>query len=128
MKRPFLPVVVVTAALLFVLSFFWPGPYRYDELGAAAGRSYLVRGNRFTGRTEIFVSSSGWMDRDPGAIPPPGALMFGGALSLALTFGVGFALGRRGEHPRAQDPDSIWDRPTIHRPSRRTPRDMTGDD
>lgn len=99
MNRSILPLAVPTLAFLFVLVFFWPGPYRYDELGAGAGRSSLVRVNRFTGRTEILRSAAGWEDRHPGAIPEAPLYVALGTAAVLLAFGAGWGAARRLPRP-----------------------------
>lgn len=45
---------VVVLIALIVLTFFYPGVYRYDTV-ISGGDSIPIRTNRFTGRTEIFA-------------------------------------------------------------------------
>lgn len=90
MNRPLSHLVVLCAAALFVLVFFWPGPYRHDQL-----RDTVLRVNRFTGRTEVLSPSSGWKDRHPGATPDAPLVVLAGGAALALAFFGGVLVGRR---------------------------------
>ena len=88
-----LPISIVGA--IFILTFFWPGPYRYETYGGSTGSSFLVRVNRFTNGTEIFYPSSGWKKRDPGSVPDTPALYFAAGGVLVASFVGGYLLGRR---------------------------------
>ena len=88
-----LPISIVGA--IFILTFFWPSPYRYESLGRSSGSALLVRVNRFTNRTEIFIPSSGWKERDPGSVPDTPALYFAAGGLLVASFVGGYLLGRR---------------------------------
>lgn len=104
MKHRALQLAVVFA-ILFVASFFWPGPYRMEELGRGSGRSVLVRVNRFTGRTEVLTGyrGRGWEESDPGVVIGQGAQVFGGTTVILILCGLSYATGRRdaGRNPPA---------------------------
>ena len=92
------PLVLVALGifLAFFASFFWPGPYRVDEVGLGEGRSVLVRVNRFTGRTESFFGgyNAGWKQRDPGAALQPSTMLFVGVSGLLACCALAYAAGR----------------------------------
>ena len=89
-----LTAVALALAVIFCLSSFWPGPYRFHEVGNGS-QSFLVRENRFTGRTELFSPASGWRDRDNGATPEAPLFLFLAGCALVGAFLVGLHLGER---------------------------------
>jgi hypothetical protein len=92
-------VAFASIAIVLLLSFFWPGPYRIDELNAGSGQSVLVRMNRFTGRTEVFSRFRGWEVRDPGSAMEPPLLLSMAGVALLAVFWAGYSIGRRTQPP-----------------------------
>lgn len=95
MERNSLILPISIVGVIFMLTFFWPGPYRYESLGRSSGSALLVRVNRFTNATEIFYPSSGWKERNPGRVPDTPALFFAAGGLLVASFVGGYLLGRR---------------------------------
>jgi len=52
----FIPIII----LIFFLYCVWPTPYRYLNNVSIGNRTYPVRVNRITGKTEYFNTQNGW--------------------------------------------------------------------
>jgi hypothetical protein len=68
-KKSWLKMIIGMLVLLFFW-YVWPTPYRYDHISR-----YLVRMNRFTGKTEVLQGYGGWIpvESNTGGVQPEAA-------------------------------------------------------
>lgn len=92
-----LPLLFCACFAVFLLSFFWPGPYRYERAGSSG--AFLVRVNRFTASAEVFSLSHGWDLRAPGSTTNAAVLFFLVSGGAVLIFAAGYFVGRRDGAP-----------------------------
>jgi hypothetical protein len=58
-------IIIVISILLLIAVFVWPTRYRYDRMVGANGFQTILRTDRFTGETEYFNPSIGWVAPTP---------------------------------------------------------------